>query len=39
MVKQGVDVAGQTLKRAAGMPAKVARKAAGAAPRKKAAQS
>lgn len=37
MVKQSVDAAGQTLKKAAGMPAAVARKAAGkAAPRKRA---
>jgi hypothetical protein len=31
MLKQSVDAAGQTLKKAAGMPAKVARKTAGAA--------
>ncbi|MCW5667883.1 MAG: hypothetical protein KIT35_28950 [Piscinibacter sp.] len=37
MVKQSVDAAGQTLKKAAGMPAAVARKAAGkAASRKRA---
>ena len=36
-VKQGVDVAGQTLKKAAGMPAAVARKTAGAARRRKPA--
>lgn len=40
MVKQSVDAAGQTLKKAAAMPAAVARKAAGkAAPRKRAAAS
>ena len=36
-VKQGVDAAGQTLKKAAGMPAAVARKTAGAARRRKPA--
>ena len=35
MVKQSVDAAGQTLKKAAAVPAKVVRKTAGAAPRKK----
>jgi hypothetical protein len=37
MIKQSVDAAGQTIKKAAGVPAKVARKAAaGAAARKRA---
>jgi len=37
MVKQGVDAAGQTIKKAAAMPGEMARKAAGTAPRKRAA--
>jgi hypothetical protein len=37
MVKQGLDSAGETIKKAAAVPAAVARKAAGAAPRKRSA--
>jgi hypothetical protein len=37
MVKQGVDAAGQTIKKAASVPGAMARKAAGTAPRKRAA--
>ena len=36
MIKQSVEAASQTIKKAAGVPAKVARKAAGAASRKRA---
>jgi hypothetical protein len=36
-VKQGVEVAGQTIKKAAGMPAAVARKTAGTARKRKPA--
>jgi hypothetical protein len=39
MVKQSFDAAGQTLKKAAAVPAKVARKATGAAARKKPARA
>jgi hypothetical protein len=37
MVKQGVDMAGQTIKKAASVPGAVARKATGTTPRKRAA--
>ena len=39
MLKQSVDAAGQTIKKAAGVPAKVARKATGAARKRAAAKT